>query len=1406
MSVNVSDNALNFISTLDNSDFVAKSLQDIALIETRLRLTGDISGVTKYDQAVKDALATETTLRANLNKILDEAQIKYTEVAATLQAPASKTAFSDSAAEVAAYQAGLEGLESGVAIVADLNDQLATLAVSQNELKDAFDAGTISEAEYEDKLGTLVIEQQRLVQNIQQVNDAFAENVTVQTAQVEATGKTVATTIEEIGILNELKATLAELNAEKSGATDLSQINVINKQIDETSATLAQFGNRGKSGFDELGNAVEVVTPTVGKFQSTISRLTDFQNIASRAATQFSRQIIGLGVGFISLEIGAKAIESLVKYIENLDILTGRLDTAKQNFIAFNEVMQGADKAAGAQVASLNILSGVVGNLTFSLNERLKAANALKDEFPNELAGVSSLTIANQGLKGSYDDITTSIIKNAQATSIIGKLSANATQELDANLQIRKINNARSNQLDDAYKQYNADPTAQFAKNDLAGRINEANAEANSAIDEVNKTKAVYQSTATFLVQFAKQNGIDLTNALTKTNQQIQDPLKQFSDIIKNGNETNLKQLKTALDTQLAQFGLTDSDKANIKAKIQEVDDALKTYQVKATPKTNPAVSAGQTLLAQQTKQLQEIDALKDKYAAKEGDRNDQAKAAIEAAFTLQVNNINALNKKYDDYVSKYGSAAAKAAGLHRIDSSGLQGTETNALASLAGQQSLDGTKDQVSQQKVIFQEYEDFKLKAGTDAANELYGNELKGFTSYYQYLKSLEPSEAALGSANPYVKAQASALQDYLKTELPAAFDAELKQKEKQFQDLLIQNQSYQQQLETAQEVGNANIKQLLDKGYTDQALQAKKNLDAQLSSITLNHLQTLTSYQELFEGIKGLTVQNAQDDVTQLRHQADSDLVNGDLSIKDYIAYIKQLDQALVDLKNAGAAQTFSELGTALSGLSSSISNIDSNLGAIVSSAAGAVSSIGKIISLQNALDSSSISDADRLKDNIDLVATGAEAALSVVTSLISASKARKAADEAYYNSVLTFQQQYNVALDEQQRLQYQTDGNFLVTDTAEELLDAAKAYKSASDQYNASLIALQKGQAIVGTKNVVDGSAVAKDAINGAVAGAVVGSVVPVVGTALGAAIGGVVGALGGLFGGKKAANVLEPLLEAYPQLIDANGKFNESLAKTLVANNQVDDSTKTLLNNTIAYYDEEQTAIDQITSALESLVGTLGDSISNALVSAFENGSDAATAFGTTVSGVLSNIIQQDLFDAIFGTQLQTLKDELTADALKTDGTTTEDIIGDIENFYKDSGGLVSEFLTGLQTAQTAGAGVGLTLFPSGSSTSSLSGAVQASITEDTANILAGAMEGIQLNTLTTNNILNGVTLSFGQLIGLIQDQLNAVIQIQSNTFKSANNSDLMVSALNAISANTGATASDALRAAGFYGY
>jgi TP901 family phage tail tape measure protein len=392
-------------------------------------------------------------------------------------------------------------------------------------------------------------------------------------------------------------------------------------------------------------------------------------------------------------------------------------------------------------------------------------------------------------------------------------------------------------------------------------------------------------------------------------------------------------------------------------------------------------------------------------------------------------------------------------------------------------------------------------------------------------------------------------------------------------------------------------------------------------------------------------------------------------------------------------------------------------------------------------------------DKNASPTEKISAGVSSAITLIGLVVNASDKRKKAEEEYYLSVIGYQKQYNQLLNDQILARESINQNIFTTDYINELQAAMEALTDAGVNYSESIDQLVEGQAKLGQKNAIDWGAVGTGAGAGAALGATVGGFV-------GAAIGAVVGGLVGLFGGKKKKDLFGELLAEYPDLVqrsaDGQEKFNKELAQTLIDQDLVNKKTKLLIEDTIKWTDQMEEARKQIEDVLDTLAGGLGNSLRDNLVTTFEQGGNAAEAMGQTISEVLENILEQLIFDEIFSEQFKKLQEEMKRSYdLGGDGNWVDDFA----RFFEQSKTLTDDFNKALLEAQNASEDFGFDIFqPDKSDRQGLTGEIS-TITEDTANVLAGAVNGIRVDVSIglaaareSNLYLSMISVNTGQII------------------------------------------------------
>jgi hypothetical protein len=400
-----------------------------------------------------------------------------------------------------------------------------------------------------------------------------------------------------------------------------------------------------------------------------------------------------------------------------------------------------------------------------------------------------------------------------------------------------------------------------------------------------------------------------------------------------------------------------------------------------------------------------------------------------------------------------------------------------------------------------------------------------------------------------------------------------------------------------------------------------------------------------------------------------------------------------------------------------------------------------------------------------------AAAIQGVITIIGGLTAASKRRHEEEKAFAAARLGYEQDYQLALNQELGDSYKKKENPYVNDIQAKIKSGVDQYKDAQEKYQAAIDKLDEGRSKKNQKNVVDGKSVGQLAGAGAAAGAVIGGIVgvgvfSVATAAVGAVIGGAVGAISGLFA-KKKKDVYGSLLEEYPALIDKSADgwetLNVAMAKSLIANNQLDDKTKELVQTAIEYNEQLQEAKQQIEDGIVELTGQMGDSIRNALITAFRDGTDAALAFGDAVGDVIGNVVEQLLFANLMQPALDRFLEEATQSLTTGDGSIVDDL-----NRYKDYGKAGADAYTqGLaeldQFLKDNGYSKGFGKTGS-TSASPMQGAI-AGVSEQTAGVLEGNITAIRIGQADANVILRN---SLFQLTAIAQNTSYNVLLVDIN--------------------------------------
>jgi gas vesicle protein/inorganic pyrophosphatase len=632
----------------------------------------------------------------------------------------------------------------------------------------------------------------------------------------------------------------------------------------------------------------------------------------------------------------------------------------------------------------------------------------------------------------------------------------------------------------------------------------------------------------------------------------------------------------------------------------------------------------------------------------------------------------------------------------------------------------LEVLKLEVEQMKQVYADFESFKAKFGEEKAREQFGNQLSEYENYLAFLKqkTLANQDAFTGVMGNTATDGQREIVKFLNEETTEA----VRSQEQSFIDLLAKYQDYNAERLRLEQAYQADRKELEAAGKFDELAELELKYQGDVDALDDANLERLDSYKELYAGVERLTVSSAR----RLISIAKNLLSTQDMSQEkaaEIAAFIRELEREINKLD----LQDYARLGQALGNLGGALVKFGSDVGS------SKIAGIGSLFSgLAQGVNNLLVSfDKDASKS--DKIIAGVNGLIQVIDMLGTAARARREAEEAYYKSIIGFQNQYNLTLNEQLRLQSILGESVFLTDYEGRVRDALSALGDASKNYDAALGKLVDGKAIAGQRSAIDLGAIGSGIAGGAAFGAAIGTVVPVIGNIVGAVVGGIVGGIAGLFGGKKKKDVLLPILTEYPELLTQTEsgvkKFNKALAESLIANNLVDDATKDILRNIIQWEDAMEAAREQIRDVVSDLAGGLGTELRNSLVEAFKAGEDAALRMGESVEKVLEDIISQLLFNRIFAETFAQLEDDLVEALASGDINQTTEVFKD---FFNQAKGLSDTYYDSLAAAQAAAGEAGFDLFkPEGGSSqqTGLSGGIRRELTEATGSELAGLFRG-----------------------------------------------------------------------------
>lgn len=1329
-----------------------KNLQNIVFLENQLE------SLSSAERQLRDGLKSGTITQGQYNKAL---------AAIRAEAGRAQNSLATLAKEARAGISNMSKTGSNAPVDNTLDAQANKLRAVSEQYRGVLQAGLEAYSKLDpaaQKLLTQLIgmeDEMRTVSQAQRdLSQRFEEGAVDTRSYAEAMA---GLNVRESELRNEIRSTSAELQ-KQSGvmAAQRPQWNGLQNSINQVARELPAFTYSAQTGFMAISNNIPILVDEMNRLKVANQELSK----SGQKGVPVWRQVLG---GLLSwqtaLMVGVTLLTVYGKEIGNFfsAIFRGKsaLDEAKKSAELLNKAFDHTSfKKAVKDVNDLRInidlakkgmvdASDVVDQYNTTVGKAAGQVNNLRDAEQRLIDNADSyvqMMFYKSAAALASDEVSEKLYETAKKRFELEEQLAKAETELieqqNRGVQSGLVSNVQS---------------AEMRVRSLQTMLESLASDSQQDVDKLNKLFSSLNETAAGfgLDTFLNQGGSAAENTLAKLKQDLQELAKKREDIL-----------------------ITDTAalEANEKAQI-ELQEKIAALEIKAIQqRQNREAKSAEQILNERKKLMDQLTDLDREYARKSFTKEDEEVQALRDKFTKMREAIEEFNAENP---------------ISKIDLTGLADLELQAVEDLTYRQQTNKLKEELDKQKDLYEEYEEYKKQFGIQAAKEQFAGQIGEFDSYLDYVKNkIDENQDAYSAVT---RQEATGPQVERVKVLEEEADKEIKAEQRKFNEQLAQLMDYERQRLKLISDYNAQRAALIEAGRTAEAAELDRQHAEELGALDDANLKKMAAYKNLFDGVERLTVGASKKIIAEAKELVKTQQMSAEARA-EILKKIAETERDLQRLK----VDNILKISGALTGLGGALTDLGASLGNSRIAQAGSLLSglASGVQDLMAALDDEATAG--------DIAAAGISGLIKMVDMLSSAAAQRRQAEEQYYRAVIGFQNDYNLSLQEQIRLQSQLAESVFLKDYEGRITDALAAVSNANKEYQEAIKELGKGMAVTGQRNAVDWGAVGQGAGSGAAIGAAIGSVVPVIGNAVGAVVGGIVGAVAGLFGGKKKKDVLIPVLHEYPELImqteEGLLRVNRVLAESLLANNLVNDETKEILDNILAWDDALEEARQQIKEVISELAGSLSGDLRNAMVDAFRNGEDAALKMGETVEKVLEGIISQLVFNRIFSDAFDQLEKEM-ADSMDLggDGGWTDDFA----RFFQDAKGLTDDFNAAMEAAKREAAGFGFDIFKpdeeqeqEAQKPTGLAGAIRREMTEETASELAGITRG-QYDLIKRGLHLNEQRYALEQknyasVIAIMQS--NALIE--RNTALTVDELRLVVMELKGINRNTKAGQSD----------
>ena len=1190
-------------------------------------------------------------------------------------------------------------------------------------------------------------------------------------------GRSLLTTI------NNADENLAKINAEMANNAALAktmgtQYNGLRTQINMVARELPNLGISLSTFILSLSNNLPYLADEIAKANKEFNELKK----TNQAATPVWKQMVGavlnwqtaLIVGITVLTAYSREIQAWVQELIKGGKAASFLAQSQEKL---NELQKESTKNSSAELAKLESLYSVSQNTALSLEARRKAVEKLQQQYPDYLGKLSEEYILTGKASDAYQALTDNIIKAAslkiideQRKEAINKIAESREKEGEAVANINRLLAEMPKENTPEFTTYLEDPNNKYGQVKYwRKRRDEERAYQRDILDNLKTWQNEYSSI--------------------------------FQDIVNNEELTNDQKIEGIFDVY--------------KKELIKLDRSLSLSELtqdEYNAKVNDA--KGELLAAADAAKVtnDNIEQLRLEYVKFNKESQHQKQ------YKIEVKEENAVFKRQQEYLK--ASKALEDAVLQ--SERNLEQSQINLLK--------EGSEKQLAQIELNYKKRKDEVKKQIDEYVKLVQDEELKAWKEKNPAKKESEfkPTTVDFNTLPQELKDKIYQQEDLADKEYAQNKQGLLENLLTKYQDFATRRKTIEEQFNN--DIAALNAKRTDENGEEiDRAVKvAKDKMKEALKSITEEENKTLanqdnTFLKRLFGDVSEMGFSDLSKLIEQARQLRSYLSGNGDVNGIEFIspeqlkaieespAELDKLKKALEGLLSGGksnswdnifegftkglaklkSAKGFKEVSEGLQDIGSAASTASSMLGDV----AGDLSSMFEEMGNTKAADAmSGVQDAMSAISNIGQgfakggIIGGIAAAVGEAANFIGKAFAAEARHQAALKEIMdetiSQQREYNLLL-LQQNLEYEKAETIFGTDAYGKAANAVNVLEKVMSGLNNELLGTveqQKSQSKDAFFKKVFGIADPQAELKKAYAG-----------------LADIEVKTGhkktGIFGWGKGKDIYSSILDVYPDLIDSAGKFNKELAETIINTREMSEEDKAALQNLIDLSQTAEDALQEMNDYLTGIFGDFGGTLSDALVDAFSNGSDAAKSFTKSVSDMLENLATQMAYSLFIGPELEKAQKEISDIMLNTALSDAEKFekAGEVvdkatDNIMKDQ----DKYNAWLQDRKDEAKDKGYDIFEPDKQ-SGLTGATK-NITEDQADIIGSYLNAMRadlsaqrVDVHTLTNIINAdlpiiSAMAEAQLIQL-NNIANNTLAIAGYTGKNADNTDRILDIL-----------------------